>query len=116
MKNDKSPGPHGFTCEFSKFFWKDIGTFVTRAINESYKQLQFSSPNKLSIITCIPKARKPKQFLKNWRPISLLNIVYKLASGCIAERIKTVLDKLINRDQTGFSKRHFTEYKIYLAS
>lgn len=34
--------------------------------------------------------------------ITLFNVVYKLPSGCIAERIKVHLDKLINRDQTGF--------------
>lgn len=50
----------------------------------------------------MPKGDKPKQYLKNWRPITLLNVVYKLASGCIAERLKTVLSKLISNDQTGF--------------
>ena len=40
--------------------------------------------------------------MKNWRPISLLNTVYKLASSCIAERIKLVLPILISNDQTGF--------------
>jgi hypothetical protein len=40
--------------------------------------------------------------MKNWRPISLLNTVYKLASSCIAERIKPVLPILISNDQTGF--------------
>lgn len=50
--------------------------------------MQFSELNKLGIITCIPKDGKHKQFLKNWRPNSLLNVIYKIASGCIAERIK----------------------------
>ena len=40
--------------------------------------------------------------MKNWRPVSLLNTVYKLASSCIAERIKSVLPILISNDQTGF--------------
>ena len=48
------------------------------------------------------KRNKPKQFIKNWRPITLLNVIYKIASGCIAERLKTVLTKLIPSDQTGF--------------
>ena len=42
--------------------------------------------------------------MKNWRPISLLNTVYKIASGSIANRVKTYLDKIINPDQTGFIK------------
>ena len=54
------------------------------------------------IITCIPTGDKPRQFMKKWRPISLLNTVYKLASSCIAERIKSVLPILISNDQTGF--------------
>ena len=74
----------------------------------------FSEQNKLGIITCIPKAGKPKQFLKNWRPISLLNVVYKLASGCIAERIKGFLDKIIHCDQTGFIKGRFIGENIRL--
>ena len=107
MKNDKTPGPDGFTCEFFKFFWTDKSSFIARAINNSKELMQFSEPNKLAIITCIPKDGKPKQFLKNWRPISLLNVIYKIASGCIAERIKKILDKLISKDQTGFIKGRF---------
>lgn len=114
MKNDKSPGPDGFSSEFYKNFWKDLGSFITWAINTSYELLHFSETNKLGIITCIPKEGKPKQYLKNWRPISLLNVVYKLASGCIAERLKKVLDKLINRDQTGFLKGRFIGENIRL--
>jgi hypothetical protein len=56
------------------------------------------------VITCIPNENKAKQFVKNWRPITLLNTVYTIAAGCIANRIKLTLDKLINQDQTGFIK------------
>ena len=97
-----------------KFFLKDIDSFITRAINNSNEKLQFSDSNKLGIITCIPKTGKPKQFLKNWRPISLLNVVYKIASGCIAKRMKTKLGKLINRGQTGFIKGRFIGENIRL--
>lgn len=90
-----------------KFFWTDISYFIARTINNSKELMQFSEPNKLAIITCIPRDGKPKQFLKNWRPISLLNVIYKIASGCIAERIKKFLDKLISKDQTGFIKGRF---------
>ena len=54
------------------------------------------------MITCIPKDGKCKFYLKNWRPISLLNVVYKIGSGCIAGRIKKILHKIISSDQTGF--------------
>ena len=107
MKNDKSPGSDGFTTEFFKFFWLDLGHFIVRYINYSYDKEEMSVTQKLGIITCIPKAEKVRHFLKNWRPISLLNIIYKIASGCIANRIKTVLDIIIDQDQTGFISGRF---------
>ena len=107
MKNNKSPGSDGFTAEFFKFFWKDLKYFVLNSVNESFKQNDLSSTQKEGVITCIPKGNKPREYLKNWRPICLLNVVYKLCSGCIASRIKSVLPILINDDQTGFIKNRF---------
>ena len=102
MKNDKSPGTDGFTVNFFKFFWKDIGYFIIRSLNEGFKTGKMSITQREGIITCIPKGDKPREFLKNWRPISLLNVIYKIGSSCIANRIKVVLPKLIHEDQTGF--------------
>ena len=102
MKNGTSPGSDGFTVEFFKFFWNDMGTLLVRAINESFRKESLSSPQKEGLITLLPKGDKPRQFLKNWRPITLLNVSYKIASGCIANRIKRVLPNIIHSDQTGF--------------
>lgn len=60
MKNDMSRARRFFFT--SKCFWKDIGIFVLRAINESYKQLQSSNPNKLRTITWIPNAENAYHF------------------------------------------------------
>ena len=40
--------------------------------------------------------------------------MYKIASGCIAERIKLFLNKLIHKDQTGFIKGIFIVENIRL--
>ena len=102
MKNNKSPGSDGFTSEFLKFFWKDLKVFVIGSLNYGYSLGSLSVTQKQGIITCLPKGDKSRHFLKNWRPISLLNTVYKIGSGEIANRIKKVLPTLINNDQTGF--------------
>lgn len=104
MKNNRSPGTDGFTAEFFKCFWKQLGNFVVRSINLGYINGQLSITQRQGIITCIPKGDKQRHFIKNWRPISLLDVpvVYKIASGTIAHRFKTVLDKIIDQDQTGF--------------
>ena len=61
-----------------------------RAINDGFDKGEMSPTPKECIIICIPKGDKPKEYLKNWRPISLLNIVYKIATSYIAERMKKV--------------------------
>ena len=107
MNNQKSPGSDGFTTEFYKFFWKDIGHLLVRSINYGFRSGEMSITQKEGIITCIPKEDKPKRFLRNWRPITLLNTSYKIASSCIAARIKTVLPKIIHNDQKGFMKGRY---------
>ena len=114
MKNAKSPGNDGFTVEFFKFFWLDFGHFILKSLNDGYRKGTLSITQKQGIITCIPKPNKSRQLLKNWRPISLLNVIYKLASSVIANRIKTVLDKVIHEDQKGFISGRFIGENVRL--
>ena len=102
MSNNRSPGTDGFGADFFKVFWGHIGHFVVRSINYGYLNKELSVTQKQGVITCIPKENKSRYQVKNYRPISLLNTIYKIASGAIANRIKTTLNKLINNDQTGF--------------
>ena len=102
MKNNKSPGTDGYSCEFFKVFWNKIGIFVMRSVNYSYEIGELSLVQKQGIITLIPKENKSRHNLSNYRPICLLNTIYKIASASIANRIKTVLDKLIHKSQSGF--------------
>ena len=114
MKNSKSPGNDGFTAEFFKFFWVDLGKYILRSINYAYRNGLLSVTQKQGIITCLPKPNKARNILKNWRPISLLNVIYKLMSSAIANRLKTVLNKLINQDQKGFITGRFIGENIRL--
>ena len=87
---------------FFKVFWKKIGHFIVRSINDGFNKGLLSVTQREGVITCIPKDGKPRNQIKNYRPISLLNCIYKIASGVIALRIKNTLNKLIHADQTGF--------------
>ena len=55
----------------------------------------------------IPKKKKDTLYLKNWRPVTLLNVDYKIATKTIALRIEKVLPDLINLTQTGYVKGRF---------
>ena len=101
-KNNKSPGLDGFPVEFYKAFWNLLGPLLLRALNFSFANNSLSNSQKQGLITCIPKGTKARKFLKNWRPISLLNSSYKLASTCIANRIKPLLQIIVKGTQKGF--------------
>lgn len=52
----------------------------------------------------IPKKTRNPLFLKNWRPLTMLNVDFKIYSKALASRIKRVLPDIISTDQTGFMK------------
>ena len=91
-----------------------MGHFVVRSLNEAFYINKLSDAQTQGLITCIPKGDKPKQYIKNWRPITLLNTVYKIGSGVIANRIKPLLPLLIKSDQTGFIKGRYIGESIRL--
>ena len=101
-KNNVAPGTTGFTNEFYKFFWRDLKIFVINSVEYSFENNRLSASKSLGIINIIPKGDKDKRYLSNWRPLTLLDTLYKLISGCIAERIKPALNTIIHSDQKGF--------------
>ena len=107
MKNGKCLGIDGFLVEFFKVFWNKLKYFVYRSLNYAYKTGCMFISLRQCIISCVPKGDKPRQFLKNLRPITLLSVVYKIGSAAIANRIKIHLDKLISKSQKGFGGGHF---------
>ena len=60
-----------------------------------------------TIITCLPKPGKQSVLTCHWRPLSMLSVIYKLASAAIANRIKPHLNLLISDEQTGFVPNRF---------
>jgi len=62
----------------------------------------------------IPKDENNSMTLSNWRPVTLLNVDYKILANVIAKRIESVLLKLIHPDQTGFIKGRFIGQNIRL--
>ena len=78
---------------------------MTRSINYGFYNGQMTVTQRQGTFTCtcISKEGKDKPLLKNWRPITLWNAVCKFASSRIPARLKTVLPKLIGKDQKAFS-------------
>ena len=87
---------------FFKFFWINLNFFILKSLNYGYKTGSLSVTQRQGMITCLPKPNKSPFLLKNLRPISLLNVIYKMASSVIASRLKSFLPELIHEDQKGF--------------
>ena len=103
----KSPGIDEFTTEIYNFFWLDVNKILVKSFNESYSEQKCSISQRQGIITCIPKEGKSKYSLKNWRPITLLNVDLKICSAAMANRLKPVLVDLISQTQKGFLKGRY---------
>ena len=65
-----------------------------------------------AIISLLPKIEKDRLFLKNWRPISLLNVDYKILAKALVNRMTKFLPLLIDEDQTGYVKQRFISNNI----
>lgn len=107
MKNNKSPGSDGITADFYKIFWNDLKQYLISSLNYSYDNGNLTELQKQSIITLLPKKDKDTLSINNWRPISLLNVDYKIATKAIANKIKTKLPNIISPEQTGFIKGRY---------
>ena len=98
---NKSPGNDGLTIEFYQKYWPIFGKFVHDSINHTLEQGELSASQKQAVITLLDKG-KDRTKLKNWRPISLLNVDYKIMSKCLATRLKSKLSKLTHHNQAGY--------------
>ena len=104
---NKSPGNDGITAEFYQYFWPEIKDTLVECYNYAYDRNELSASQKQAIISLVDKKDKDRLKLENWRPISLLNIDYKIASKVITNRLHDIIPKLLDINQTGFIKGRF---------
>ena len=116
MGNNKSPGNDGLTKEFYICFFNEIVSYLIDALNLSFAYSHLSNSQRQAVITLIEKKGKDKRYLKNWRPISLINVDTKIASKCLASRVKKVLSNLIHSDQTAYVKDRYIAESVRLIS
>jgi exonuclease III len=107
LSNGKTPGIDGLTTDFYKFFWNNIKTLVLQSLNFSFNKGEMSKDQKLGIITLTPKKNKIRLHLKNWRPITLLTVDYKILAKCLAIRLEDILPKYISQSQFGYVKDRY---------
>ena len=107
LSNNKTPGSDGLTTNFYKFFWTDIKHYVFDSFRYAFETKSLSIEQKRGILNIIPKKGKDLRYLKNWRPISLLNTDYKILTKLLANRLQKVISSIVSSDQNGYIKKRF---------
>ena len=89
----------GFLAKFYSRFWGLLGRNLVETLNFSFSEGFLSASQDQGILRLLFKKDDPLS-LKNWRPISLLNLDYKIATKALLNHIRKVLPNILSEDQT----------------
>lgn len=115
MPSDKSPGPDGYTTDFYKETWDIIGQEFTTAIQSFFATGFLPKGVNSTILALIPKKLEAQE-MKDYRPISCCNVIYKVISKIIANRLKQILPKFIAGNQSAFVQDRLLIENVLLAT
>ena len=99
MANGKTPGEDGLSLEFYKCFSERLLPVLCKLANECFREDRFPEECVRSVVRLAFKKGDRKE-LKNWRPISLLNLDYKIVSKALSGRLREVMPEIVSEDQT----------------
>ena len=110
MKNNKCPGIDGLTKEFYICFFEQLSDQLLQLYLHSYEKGILNPSARMGLISLIPKKQDNLLELNSYRPLTLLNLDFKILSKTMARRIQPCLKYLIAEHQTGFMPgRNITE-------
>ncbi len=101
MAPQTAPGPDGLPPVFYQSHWHLIGNDVIRGVLSSLNSGKLVCSINHTNITLIPKVKNPEK-VSEFRPISLCNVLYKIISKVVANRLKMILPHMISETQSAF--------------
>jgi len=101
MQNGKAPGADGFNVDFFKACWNIVKQDIVDVVEDSKRSRSILKALNTSFISLIPKQNFALT-LDKLRPIALCNVVYKIISKILANRLKPLLPSLISGEQSGY--------------
>lgn len=101
MHPDKSAGPDGLNPAFYHNFWKIMGREVFECCKGWLQGNHLPADLNSANIVLIPKKENAAS-MKDYRPIALCNVLYKIMAKVLANRLKLILPGLISENQSAF--------------
>lgn len=114
MHLDKSPRPDGMSPCFYQKNWSVVGNDVENITQQFFASGSFDNNITETNIVLIPKKRDMST-MEDLRPISLCNVVYKVVSKVLANRLKLVLNGVILDSQSAFIPRRLITENIMIS-
>ena len=102
-KKNKAAGPDSIPVEFYQSCWDIIKHDIMEIFHEFHQGSMNVSRINYGIITLLPKIQEAKK-IQQFRPICLLNCLYKLITKVLALRLEKVASRLILTTQSAFLK------------
>ena len=115
LPNDKVSGPDGFTKEFYIAAWKVIGQDFITAIQSFFLFGFLPSGINATILSLIPKTENAEK-MKDFRPIACCNLLYKVISKVLANRLKVIFPDAVEPNQSAFITGRLLQENVLLAS
>ena len=102
IPNNKTTGNDDLSKEFYETFWEDIKDVFINSLKQAKIEGGLSISQRQAVIKLLEKKDRDKSCIKNWRPISLLNIDTKIISKAFAIKRKPILHSIISSNQTAY--------------
>ena len=113
LKNNKSPGPDGIPTEFLKYLDEEGLEIVLDILNDCWRR--GIMPSELELAELVTLYKKDNvESPANYRPIALLNTLYKIYASLIQRRISEGLDSRLWGTQYGFRKCRSTSQPLFI--
>jgi hypothetical protein len=106
LKHNSAPGPDGFPTEFFQDFWDLIHIDLWNLFKDFYDGVLDIKRLNFGLVTLLPKVDNPTD-MRNFRPICLLNICYKIITKVLTNRLASCITKVISSYQYGFIKGRY---------
>ena len=101
LNGEKATGPNGYTIAFWQFNWVTVKGEVMTIFKDFFISGKFVKSLNSTFIVMVPKKEGADDF-KDFRPISLVGSLYKLIAKVLGNRLKKVMNRLVNKAQNAF--------------